>query len=66
VRRAQLGKALAGTPVGVGTVYGPVEQVGDLLVAPEEREVLERQVNRSTHCARGTKISKFVALSLSA
>jgi hypothetical protein len=66
VRRAQFNEALACTSSDTRVVDGPSEQVDDLVVSPEVGEVLERQVDRSGHSAKGTQVSKLVELSLTA
>ena len=51
VRGAQLGEPLLGGPGDVSDIDGPSEQVDDLVVAPEVRKVLEREVDRPSNSA---------------
>jgi hypothetical protein len=45
---------------------GGGEQVDDVVVSPEVREVFEREVDRANHGARAAQVTEFVELSLSA
>jgi hypothetical protein len=64
VRHAQFGESLTCLS-GIG-VDEPGEQVDDLVVAPEVGKVLERQVDRTAHCAGAAQVAKLVELSLTA
>ena len=66
MRRAELSETLAGTPSILDVLDGMRKQVEDLALSSEVGEVLEREVDSSSHIAGGTQFSKLVELLLSA
>lgn len=66
MRRTQLGESAENILRCLGALEGVCEQVDDVVVAPEIREVFEREVDSAGHRAGAAQVTEFVELSLSA